>query len=151
MAVEHRPLAHVGKSQLVQSALPLRAQPAEQVWQSRPSYPSAHCAWRKSSALSKSSLRSARARGRFGVMLKNRSEGLLSLLMFVPVAGVDRRCRLPSQAAFESHSSILRHASEVTRPVCASFLHRCGKHCYAQADEHIRSSGRTYSPARHEQ
>ena len=125
MAVEHRPLAHVGKSQLVQSALPLRAQPAEHVWQSRPSYPSAHCAWRKASALSKpTSLSSARARVRFGLMWKNISEGLLSLLMFVLAAGVDRRCRLPSQAAFESHSSILRHASEVTRPVCASFLQR---------------------------
>ena len=105
--------------------MPLRAQPAEHVWQSRPSYPSAHCAWRKASALSKStSLSSARARVRFGLMLKNISEGLLSLLMFVLAASVDRCCRLPSQAAFESHSSILRHASEVTRPVCASFLQR---------------------------
>ena len=42
MAVTHRSLAHVGQSQLVQSALPLRAQPAEHVWHSRPSYPSAH-------------------------------------------------------------------------------------------------------------
>ncbi len=90
------------------------------------------------------SLSSARARARCGVMLKNSSEGLLSLLIFVPVAGVDGRCRLPSQAAFESHSSILRHASEVTRPVCASFLHQCGNHYYAQ-------NGRTYYPARHEQ
>ena len=58
------------------------------------------------------------------MMLKTSSEGLLSLLIFVPVAGVERRCRLPSQAAFESHSSILRHASDVTRPVRASFLQR---------------------------
>ena len=79
----------------------------------------------------------ARARVRFGVMLKNSSEGLLSSPMFVPDAGVDGRCRLPSQAAFESHSSILRHVSEVTRPVCASFLHQCGYHYYAQTDEHI--------------
>ena len=65
-------------------------------------------------------------------MLKNSSEGLLSLLMFVPVAGVERRCRLPSQAAFESHSSILRHASDVTRPVRASFLQRkCEKYYHA--------------------
>ena len=75
------------------------------------------------------------------MMLKNSSEGLLSLLMFVPVAGVDGRCRLPSQAAFESHSSILRHASEVTRPVCASFLHQRGNHYYAQADEQILQQG----------
>ena len=68
------------------------------------------------------------------------------MLAFVPVAGVDRRCRLPSQAAFESHSSILRHASEVTRPVCASFLRRkCGNHYrawFGLADERF---------ARHEQ
>ena len=74
-------------------------------------------------------------------MLKNSSEGLRSLLMFVPVAGVDGCCRLPSQAAFESHSSILRHASDVTRPVCASVLHQCGNHYYAQADEHILQQG----------
>ena len=73
-----------------------------------------------------------------------RTDGLLSLLMFVPAVSLDRRCRLPAQAAFESHSSILRHASEVTRPVRASFLHQCGNHYYAQ-------NGRTYSPARHEQ
>ncbi len=90
------------------------------------------------------SLSSARAKARFGVSLKNRSEGLLSLLMFVPVAGVDGRCRLPSQAAFESHSSILRHASEVTRPVRASLLHQCGRKSL------LRSSGREYSPANHE-
>ncbi len=70
-------------------------------------------------------------------MLKNSSEGLLSSPMAVPDAGVDGRCRLPSQAAFESHSSILRHASEVTRPVCASFLHQCGNHYYAQEHEPI--------------
>ncbi len=39
MAPTQRQLAHVGQSQLVQSALPLRAQPAEHVWHSRPSYP----------------------------------------------------------------------------------------------------------------
>jgi hypothetical protein len=73
------------------------------------------------------SLSSARAKVWFGAILKTSSEGLLCLLMFVPVVGVDGRWRLPSQAAFESHSSILRHASEVTRPVCASFLHQCGR------------------------
>ncbi len=124
-AVKTRPSAHVGHSQLTQSALPLRAQPAEHVWHSRPSYPSAHCAWRKAAGLSRSaSLSSARARDRVGVTLKKSSGGLLSLLVFVPVAGADRRCRLPSQAAFEAHSSILRHASEVTRPVRASVLRR---------------------------
>ena len=76
------------------------------------------------------SLSLARARVRFAVMLKTSSEGLLSLLIFVPVAGVERRCRLPSQAAFESHSSILRHASDVTRPVCASFLQQKCKNYY---------------------
>ena len=142
MATTHRRLAHVGQSQLVQSALPLRAQPAEHVWQSRPSYPSAHCAWRKASALSKpTSLSSARARVRFGLMWKNNSEGLLSVLMLVTAAGEDRRCRLPSQAAFESHSSILRHASEVTRPVCASFLQRSAE----------SPSCRTTYSSRHEQ
>ena len=63
-------------------------------------------------------------RGRLGLLLRISSEGLLSLLMFVPVAGAERRCKLPSQAAFESHSSILRHASDVTRPVRGSFLQR---------------------------
>jgi len=58
------------------------------------------------------------------VTLKTSSEGLFSSPMVVPGADVARRCRLPSQAAFESHSSILRHASDVTRPVCASFLQR---------------------------
>jgi hypothetical protein len=118
-------LAHIGQSQLVQSALPLRAQPAEHVWQSRPSYPSAHCAWRKAAGLSRStSLSSASARVWLGVMVKVGSDGLLSLLMFVLAAGLERRCRVPLQAAFESHLSILRHASEVTRPVAASFLKR---------------------------
>ena len=63
------------------------------------------------------------------------------MLMFVLAASVDRCCRLPSQAAFESHSSILRHASEVTRPVCASFLQR-------SAESHSRRT--TYSSG-HEQ
>ena len=86
MAPTQRRLAHVGQSQLVQSALPLRAQPAEHVWHSRPSYPSAHCARRNDSWLSSSgSFSSAKARVRFGVMLRNSCEGALSTLSVVPL------------------------------------------------------------------
>ena len=127
MAPTQMRLAHVGQSQLVQSALPLRAQPAEHVWHSRPSYPSAHCARRNDSWLrSSGSFSSAKARVRFGVMLRTSLEGALSALSVVPLlaagAGVERRCRPPSQAFLESHWSIFKHASDATRPVWRSFL-----------------------------
>jgi hypothetical protein len=127
MAPTQKPLAHVGQSQLVQSALPLRAQPAEHVWQSRPWYPSAHCARRNDSLLrSSGSFSSAKARVRFGVMLRNSCKGALFALRFVPPAAagacVDRCCRPPAQAFLESHWSIFKHASDVTRPVWRSFL-----------------------------
>ena len=127
MAVTHRSLAHVGQSQLVQSALPRRAQPAEHVWHSRPSYPSAHWAWRKASWLRRSRQFSS-VIGEFGigVMLKKSSQVLFPAPSFVSLlaapSSLNRRCRLPAQAFLESHSSIFKHASDVTRPVRGSFL-----------------------------
>jgi hypothetical protein len=140
MAPTQRRLAHVGQSHFVQSALPLRAQPAEHVWHSRPSYPSAHCARRNDSWLrSSGSFSSAKAKVRFGVspgvMLRTSCEGALSTLSVVPLlaagAGVERRCRPPSQAFLESHWSIFKHASDVTLPVRRSFLQCHGTLAFA--------------------